>query len=45
MPCDDLEVWDGGRGEEGGRLKRGGTYVYLRLILLVVQQKPAYIVK
>ena len=36
MLCDDLKGWDGG----GGRLKREGTYVYTRLIHIVVQQQP-----
>ena len=37
--CDNLEEWDAGRG--GGRFNREGTYVYLRLIHVVIWQKPA----
>ena len=36
--CDDLEGWDG--VGIGGRFKREGTYVYLWLIRMVVEQKP-----
>ena len=35
--CDDLEGWD--RGWVGGRLKREGIYVYLKLIHIAAQQK------
>ena len=38
MLCDDLEGWDG--KWVGGRLKKGGIYVYLQMIHAVVQQKP-----
>ena len=34
--CDNLERWDG----VGGRFKRDGTNVYLRLIHVDVWQKP-----
>ena len=33
--CNNLEGW-----EVGGRFKREGTYVYLRLIHVAVWQKP-----
>ena len=35
--CDNPEGWDGVRR---GRLQKEGTYVYLRLIHIVVWQKP-----
>ena len=38
--CDNLEEWDGGGVGEGRRFKRKGTYVYVRLIHVVVWQKP-----
>jgi len=34
--CDDLKGWDGGWWGEGGKLKREGIYVYIRLIHVVV---------
>ena len=36
MLCNDLEGWGGGIG---GRFKREGIYIYIQLILFVVQQK------
>ena len=36
--CDDLEVWDPGRG---GRLTREGNVLTIRLIRIVVQKKRA----
>ena len=36
--CDDLEGWDWG-GRIGGRFKRQRTYVYTKLIHVVVQQE------
>ena len=38
MLCDDLEGWD--RGGVGRGFKKEGIYVYLRLIHIVVWQKP-----
>ena len=35
VPCDDLEGWDGGRGEEG-RIKREGIYVCIWLTHFIV---------
>ena len=39
MLCDNLEEWDAGGVR--GRFKKEGTYVYIQLIHIVVQQKPA----
>ena len=36
--CNNLEGWDG--AGDGGSFKRKGTYVYLWLIHVDVQQKP-----
>ena len=41
--CDDRERWAG--GVEGGRSRREGTYVYIRPVHSVVQQKLHNIVK
>ena len=39
MLCDNLEEWDGRRGEREVQVE--GTYVYLRLIHVVISQKTA----
>ena len=37
MLCDDLEQWTG--DGVGAKLKREGTYMYIELIHIVVEQK------